>query len=1029
MIPLKLAIEGLYSYQQRQEIDFRQLTNSGLFGIFGRVGSGKTSLLEAISFVLYGESERLNSRENRQYNMMNLKSSQMLIDFEFLAGADQQPYRYTFNAKRHPKKHHEIKPGKRQVYRQENGDWIPQPIEKEDIKIFTRSVLGLDYDNFKRTIIIPQNQFREFLELDPKDRTEMMRRLFDLTRFDLAIPVAMLEKVNDAALNAIRGQLTGLGEASPETIETAQIAIDAVTAEILEQDKHLILLRDRAQRLEHLQKRYDELAKARTELVSLTRQQPDVEQLRAVISHYEHCDRLFRAMLQQVAQLADKQAKGQQVVIEVKALLGNAQRKLLAAQEAHQTAQTAFETRDALMKQIAELDAVQLILTNRLAIRQHNRSLHTLQEDNDKKADTIQQKTEKRVGCQSVVDQLSGQESNLARLNEIRNWFTAASPLKKEVETYARSLAKYDADLVSIKQRKNETLAGFRADWAELSLKDLPDAIRAAIVELKQTQQIRKTAHETNRLKQTLQQYASALTDGEPCPLCGSAHHPAVHQNSAIGNEAAESERALQAVDVQIDAANTLLIKAEGLLGEIRTVHNQGKTLISDHADAVARQTAHHDLFVWPMFDRDNEQAVLKAISQEADNQKRLTTARTAIQQLTAELETAERDRAMLTAQAAELTGKIGSLQQTVNQQLVELTCLDETTIAGFTTATINDLKADLEHQANRAKANFEWAGEQKTNAETDLTTRQTNVLLATQQLSDWQTDHQILETAIANALSDQNLTRPELDTVLQTNLDVAAERKRVMDFDLALNTAQTKANDLVTELADQPFDPLDLADSQDALKTAQLAADTLNQQLGEKRKAHDELTRQWAQKQTVQQEFNALTLRERDLGEMSKLFRGQGFVKYVSTVYLNDLCQAANARFMKLTNNQLRLEFSDDNFIIRDFLNGGKTRLAKTLSGGQMFQAALSLALALSDNIQHITQAKQNLFFLDEGFGTLDKDSLQTVFETLKSLRKENRVVGIISHVEELQQEIDTYIRAVDNGEGSRIECSWLLQ
>jgi exonuclease SbcC len=83
-------------------------------------------------------------------------------------------------------------------------------------------------------------------------------------------------------------------------------------------------------------------------------------------------------------------------------------------------------------------------------------------------------------------------------------------------------------------------------------------------------------------------------------------------------------------------------------------------------------------------------------------------------------------------------------------------------------------------------------------------------------------------------------------------------------------------------------------------------------------------------------------------------------------------------------------------------------------------------MALALSDNIQHLTKAKQNLFFLDEGFGTLDKDSLQTVFKTLKALRAENRLVGIISHVDELQQEVDTYIKAEATENGSRIIRSW---
>jgi exonuclease SbcC len=128
------------------------------------------------------------------------------------------------------------------------------------------------------------------------------------------------------------------------------------------------------------------------------------------------------------------------------------------------------------------------------------------------------------------------------------------------------------------------------------------------------------------------------------------------------------------------------------------------------------------------------------------------------------------------------------------------------------------------------------------------------------------------------------------------------------------------------------------------------------------------------------------------------------------------------------LTRQKLKLEVTEtNNFQIRDYLNDGQTRSVKTLSGGQTFQAALSLALALADNIQRLTQSKQNFFFLDEGFGSLDKETLQVVFETLKTLRKENRIVGVISHVEEMQQEIDTYLRVLNHeGTGSVITTTW---
>ena len=168
--------------------------------------------------------------------------------------------------------------------------------------------------------------------------------------------------------------------------------------------------------------------------------------------------------------------------------------------------------------------------------------------------------------------------------------------------------------------------------------------------------------------------------------------------------------------------------------------------------------------------------------------------------------------------------------------------------------------------------------------------------------------------------------------------------------------------------------------------------------------------------------------MRAEDLKTLKKLFTSNGFVNYVSSVHLQNLCLAANERFYKLVRQKMSLELADDNtFQVRDFMNGGKVRSVKTLSGGQTFQAALSLALALADSIQNFTDSAQNFFFLDEGFGSLDKDSLDIVFDTLKSLRKENRIVGVISHVEEMQQEIDTHLRIVNHEErGSLINVSW---
>jgi exonuclease SbcC len=181
-------------------------------------------------------------------------------------------------------------------------------------------------------------------------------------------------------------------------------------------------------------------------------------------------------------------------------------------------------------------------------------------------------------------------------------------------------------------------------------------------------------------------------------------------------------------------------------------------------------------------------------------------------------------------------------------------------------------------------------------------------------------------------------------------------------------------------------------------------------------------------EKEKIEAEYGLLDQRENHLKELDKLFKGSGFVKYVSSIYLKELCHTANKRFMSLTKNRLSLEIDDSNtFFVRDYLNGGKLRLLKTLSGGQTFQASLCLALALAEKVKSLNQADQSFFFLDEGFGALDKDSLRVVFETLKSLRHENRIVGIISHVEELQQEVGVYAKVhLDPELGSQVGYSF---
>ena len=220
MIPIKLSIKGLYSYREMQVVDFTKLTEASIFGIFGKVGSGKSSILEAITFALYGDTERMNkSGDDRNYNMMNLRSDELLIDFECRAGKDNHLYRFTVKGRRNSKKFDDVKTFERKTYQwmPELSDWAPIEVENASEKI-----IGLSYENFKRTIIIPQGRFQEFIELPLSKRTQMMNEIFQLERFDLAAKVKVLKETNEKQLEHLNGKIAQLGQSTPEQLEAVK---------------------------------------------------------------------------------------------------------------------------------------------------------------------------------------------------------------------------------------------------------------------------------------------------------------------------------------------------------------------------------------------------------------------------------------------------------------------------------------------------------------------------------------------------------------------------------------------------------------------------------------------------------------------------------------------------------------------------------------------------------------------------------------------------------------------------------------
>src|SRR5690606_9418661 len=174
-------------------------------------GSGKSSILEAISFALYGETERLNARDKRAYNMMNLKANSSFMRFDFI-NHDNKIFRVEREFKRNSKKFEDVKPSSVTFYENQNEKWVT--LDHCDCE----KIIGLSYANFKRTIIIPQGQFKEFLELGAAERTNMMKEIFNLQQYDMQNNTAVLNAKNKSELDQLEGQLKGFEDINEEHI-------------------------------------------------------------------------------------------------------------------------------------------------------------------------------------------------------------------------------------------------------------------------------------------------------------------------------------------------------------------------------------------------------------------------------------------------------------------------------------------------------------------------------------------------------------------------------------------------------------------------------------------------------------------------------------------------------------------------------------------------------------------------------------------------------------------------------------------
>lgn len=1033
MIPIKLSIKGLYSYRETQVVDFTKLTEASIFGIFGKVGSGKSSILEAITFALYGDTERMNkSGDDRNYNMMNLRSDDLLIDFECRAGKDNHLYRFTVKGRRNSKKFDDVKTFERKTYQwmPEISDWAPIEVENASEKI-----IGLSYENFKRTIIIPQGRFQEFIELPLSKRTQMMNEIFQLERFDLASKVKLVKENNEKQLEHLNGKIAQLGQSTPEQLDAIKDQLQASEA--------LLVLRNQAladkvadeKSLDWIAKLFKSLEETVAQLQTLEAQAQEFETKESRLKTYQKVLMQLKPLLtQQQARLVEQRkdtlafsSKNQ----EQEQLLKNIQ----VAQQKLDELKPAFEQKENLLKEAEEWGWA---LRWKQASSERTKLLERLEKGKiavEQQRVQIQHGQAERVQIEEALQKLKSQQVDLHRLSMVATWFGQKKTLLSQRNTITE--AGKDAKLKAEDfEQKIQAICQDEVFQERISSQlELPERL-TLIENLKQEFNQKIDFHQHHiwhfETQKALQAYSNALHDDEPCPLCGAIHHPAKLTSSEDFSGKIQAEKTVQkAWQNRLQRIEQLTAQWDALAQNMtiwNTERNKQAVLYKD----IQAKIQEHDLsFVWTDFSKDDEEAVQKAFALAEQQQKEIKAFEEKRGVQEQQLQVWQKDleeKYLPTLQKIEV--EISAKMSEISTAQSQIQRLDIQTLENETAESIAIHIQRLQHQHQELVKNVE-----QLQKDIQLLQDQSNrlggeIVALKQNLTQHTQIIETLEEQLRAAMSEMGyVNKEEIEQILAWNLVIDVEQKAIENFKVQLQATQQRHKSLLEETQGLRYDvgihQQLLAD----IATLQNEINTLQAEAGALRGRQLQLEKDLATQADLSKEKEALEIRRADIDTLAKLFKSQGFVGFVSGMYLQNLCNQANDRFSKMTRQALQLEIyetrpSEFDFRVRDLLNEGRTRAVKTLSGGQKFQVALCLALALADNIHAQTQSTNNFFFLDEGFGSLDKDSLTEVFETLKSLRKENRIVGVISHVEDLQQEIESYITVENHPEmGSQIK------
>lgn len=1060
MKPMKLIISAIGPYAVRMpEIDFEQFENKGLFLISGDTGAGKTTIFDAICFALYGETSGAYRDTRNLRSEYASPSTESFVDFYFShQGKNYHVYRQ-------PSYDRQKQRGAGMITEKEKAVFYvdgESPIEGTTaVNNAVKELLLIDFKQFKQIAMIAQGEFWELLNASTDDRTKILRTIFMTSAYQSmgyklrdrknasfsgrkTAEDSVVQYFNDALApeeEMLAKELSSLQEKAKKSNsawnleEMLEILTTVITTDksilksgkkefadadkILEEKKKALssahINNDFLRRLEKFRKEKEELEAKKEQIKDIElltgRQKAAVREVKPVFDAFKKEETELQAVTAQITVKKEEAEAADADIVTTedkfaKAFAQKEQAELLAKRAGKLKEDIEkYEKRDALLSEIAVLkEEAESLQTEEESLKQEETGLKekinnldsTIKEHKDCAANLIkiQSEVKELAALKSALDDISGQA--------VPDYQNAQKNFVKKQDIFQTAQKKYN----DVEEQR-------------IHLENILDNCRAGML-------------------------AQGLKEGCACPVCGSTHHPkpAVLSDEAVSEEEFEKLQAAEKTAKQ--EKDSALIEAEKAKTAAESAEKQLRTRIME-----CLQSEHVSVKItWENDMETDIEELFRLLSAQRDEIQNRIAEKTEAEEIfkkdceiydkaVIDIETARgKETDALTCKKEDYHSRREKNQTSLAEKKTALDQYAKLEFTDLKTAAKEQEKAQRE--ADKILTAIENAQNAKQKAENKKTAVVSALATLEETLKTRKKKMQESQKSFVRILKAKKFTSEEsfLEFLCEEK-EIAANEDTVNEYRQAVKMNAEQLKQAKEDAKGKTeIDEDTLREEVEAQNASVEAYRQKNIQTAYRIQNNEEVKKKIAGQKSVLEKYR----RENELcNRLYNLIMGDinnkakiTFEQYIQAAGFDHIIAAANRRLLPMSDGQYELFRKDDsndkksktilNLEVQDNFTGHR-RPVGSLSGGESFKASLSLALGLSDTVSsNLGGVQMDALFVDEGFGTLDKKSIESALDILMNLSESNKLVGVISHREELVENIPQQIRVKKTKDGSQI-------